>query len=218
MNIGHEEKTHIARYLSFLLSAEKIAYHCASRQVNLCDSVQEKHFLIRQSRQEKFHAATFQSAILWLTPKGVSTPAKKQLQQYDSLLMNATENNDLFSSILGLQVVLEGMGDIALSHFDHGIEQRGLGYRKLRRTILTQEDSHHDFGLHYLKQHPLPVKSRRYTDDKVDCYLSLINDMLASLQGLFDFFDEDAGDYLAEFNHKLPGQLRHNDLNHHPYP
>lgn len=218
MNIGHEEKTHIARYLSFLLSAEKIAFHCASRQAKLCDSSQEKRFFIRQSRQEKFHAATFQSAILWLTPKGVTAPAKKQMRHYDSILKNATENHDLFSSIIGLQVVLEGMGDIALSHFDHGIDQRDLGYQKIRRTILTQEDSHHEFGLDYLKRHPLPVTASRYTDVKVDCYLSLIDDMLNSLQGLFDFFDEDADIYLAEFNHKLPGQLRYNALDHHPYP
>lgn len=216
MNIRHEEKTHIARYLSFLLSAEKIAHHCASRQAKMYGSGQEKRFLIRQSRQERFHAVTFKSAILWLTPKGVSTPAKKQMQQYDSLLKIATENNDLFSSILGLQIILEGMGDIALSHFDHAIEQRGLGYQKIRRTILTQEDSHHEFGLNYLKQHSLSATADRYTDYNVDSYLSLINDMLTSLQGLFDYFDEDAGSYLKEFNHKLPEPLRHHALDHHP--
>ena len=212
MNIGSEEKTHIARYLSFLLSGEKVAHHCAARQAKLCGNDQAKCFLIKQSRQERFHAATFQSAFLWLTPRGVTNPAKKQMQQYESLLKNATENNDLFSSVVGLQVILEGMGNVALSHFDHGIEQRGIGYQKIRKAILAQEDSHHEFGLHYLKENTLSAAAANHAGS----YLSLINDMFTSLQGLFEFFDEDTCHYFAEFNHNLPEQLQEYALGYHP--
>lgn len=211
MNIGAEEKKHIARLLSFLLCGEKVAHRCSVNQAKLCTDDQIKHFLIKQSRQERFHAVTFQSAILLLAPKGVSTPAKNQMQQYETLLNNATNNHDLYTSVVGLQVIFEGMGDVVLSHFDHGIKQRGLGFKKIRRAILSQEDSHHEFGLNYVKKNILPVAPSIHADD----YLSLINEMLTSLQGLFDFFDEDSRCYVAEFNHNLPEQIHKNALGHH---
>jgi hypothetical protein len=211
MNIGADEKQHIARLISFLLCGEKVAHHCSARQAKLCDDTQMKHFLLRQSRQEMFHAVTFQSAILLLAPKGVSTPAEKQMLQYDTLLNYATSNHDLHSSVIGLQVILEGMGDIALSHLDHGIKQRSLGFNKVRRAILNQEDTHHEFGLSFIESNDSLAKYPNHTED----YLSLINDMLTSLHGLFDFFDEDSSDYMAEFIQKLPEQLHNDALRHH---
>lgn len=212
MNIGRDEKIHIARYLSFLLSAEKVAHRCAARQAKLCSNQQIKSFLIKQSRQERFHAVTFRSALLWLAPRGVTNPAKKQMRQYESILLNATDNHDLLSSIVGLQVILEGMGDVALSRFDHGIEQRGLGYQKIRHAILAQEDTHHEFGLNYLNEQKLSATTVSYTEN----YLSLINDTLSSLQGQFDFFEEHASCYFKEFNRKLPERLQKYALDYHP--
>ena len=210
MNIGSDEKKHIARFLGFLLSGEKIAHRCSARQARLCDDVTMKRFLLKQSRQEKFHAITFQSAILWLAPKGVSKPAEKQMQQYESILTAATDNNDLFNSIVGLQVILEGMGDITLSHLDTGIRQRSIGYQKIRRAILAQEDSHHEFGVSYLKTNITPTSG----SSNVANYLSLINEMLDSVQGLFDYFDEDVNQYKDEFNDILPGWIHENALGH----
>jgi hypothetical protein len=211
MNIGADEKKHIARLLNFFLSGEKVPHRFSPRQPKLSKHDQVKRFLIRQSRQERFHAVTFQSAILWLSPKGVCVPANKTMQQYESLLNEATDNHDLFSSVIGLQVILEGMGDIALSHFDDGMRQRGLGYQKLRRAILAQEDMHHEFGLSYFYKNTPPAVPAVQSDN----YLSLVDDMLTSLQGLFDFFDEDSGSYMAEFKQSIPQQIHNNALSHH---
>lgn len=210
MNIGSDEKKHIARVLSFLLRGEKIAHRCSARQARLCDDATMKRFLLNQSRQERFHAITFQSAILWLTPKGVSGPAEKQMQQYESMLIDATDNNDLFNSIVGLQVILEGMGDISLSHLDTGIRHRSIGYQKIRRAILAQEDSHHEFGVNYLKTNLTQTSNSSYVDN----YLSLIDEMLDSVQCLFDYFDEDVDQYKDEFNYILPGWIHENALGH----
>lgn len=212
MNIGSNENKQIARFLNFLLSGEKVAHRCSARQARLCDDGAMKRFFISQSRQERFHAITFQSAILWLAPKGVSRPAQKQMQQYESLLINATDNNDLFNSIVGLQVILEGMGDVALSHVNTGIKQRGIGYQKIRRAILAQEDSHHEFGVNYLKSNSTPTSNSSHVNN----YLSLINEMLDSLQCLFDYFDEDIDQYKSEFDYILPKWVHENALGHYP--
>ena len=212
MNIGADEKKHIARYLKFLLCCEKIAYSCSAKQAKLCDDKQMKRFLIKQSRQEKFHAATFRSGILYLAPKGVSAPAKKHTQLYSALLDEAIANHDLSSSVIGLQVILEGMGEIALSRLDYGMQRRDVGLQKIRRAILAQEDSHHDFGLNYLH-----ANKSLTTSIHTEAYLTVVSDMIISLQGLFDFFEEDSQQYMAEFRHNLPEQIYKDALSHHTY-
>ena len=212
MNINHDEKTQVARLLSFLLSGEKVAHRCSVKQAKICNDESKKRFLIRQSRQERFHAITFQAAILWLTPKGVNNPAKKQMQQYESVLEKSIDNKDLLNSIVGLQVILEGMGDIALLHFNHAINQRGFGYQKIRKTILAQEDSHHQFGLNHIAAHKDTTRSCADTAN----YLSLINDIFISFETLFDAFDKDSSDYLAQFHRNLPAWMRNDALGYHP--
>lgn len=212
MNIGTDEKKHIARYLKFLLCCEKIAHDCAAKQAKLCEDKQMKRFLIKQSRQERFHAATFQSGILFLAPKGVCAPAKKHTQLYGGLLDEAIANNDLSSSIIGLQVILEGIGEVALSHLDFGMQQRDVGLQKIRRAILAQEDSHHDFGLNYLNTNK-PLTTSVHTES----YLTVVSDMISSLQGLFDIFDEDSTQYMTEFRHNLPDQIYKDALSHHTH-
>lgn len=222
MNIGADEKKQVARLLNFLLSGEKVAQRCSKKQSQLTTNVHMKRFFVRQARQETFHAATFKSAILLLAPKGVQTPSMTAMRQYETLLNDAISNQNLSSSILGLQVILEGMGDIVLSHISNGIEQRGIGYRKIRQAILAQEDTHHQFGLDYFRNNGRLDSSHEQQDD----YLSLIDEMLFSLQGLFDFFDEDTNTYITEFNQSLPAEINIHkhlmktepgyDLGHHP--
>ncbi len=171
-----------------------------------------KRFLLKQSRQEKFHAITFQSGILFLAPKGVNAPAQKHTRIYDALLDEAIKNHDLLSSVIGLQVILEGMGEIALARLDSGMKQRDAGLHKLRRAILAQEDTHHDFGLQYLNKNLLSTMSIQ-----PEVYLAVISDMLTSMQNLFEFFDEDSDQYIADFRLKLPDQIYKNAISNHPY-
>ena len=205
MNIGADEKKHIARYLKFLLCCEKIAHSCSARQAKLCKDRQMKRFLLKQSRQEKFHAITFQSGILFLAPKGVNAPAQKHTRIYDGLLDEAIANHDLLSSVIGLQVILEGMGEIALARLDLGMKARDAGLQKLRRAILAQEDAHHDFGLQYLNKNLVSTMSIQ-----PEAYLAVISDMLSSMHNLFEFFDEDSNQYIADFRRNLPEQIYKN--------
>lgn len=212
MNIGADEKKHIARYLKFLLRCERIAHSCSARQAKLCHDKQMKQFLLKQSRQEKFHAMTFQSGILFLAPKGVNAPAQKHTKIYEALLDEAIARDDLLSSVIGLQVILEGMGEIALSRLDFGMKQRDAGLHKLRRAILAQEDAHHDFGLQYLKKNQVLASSIQ-----PEVYLTVINDMLSSMQNLFEFFDEDSDQYIADFRRNLPDQIYNSAISNNSY-
>jgi hypothetical protein len=139
MNIGAEEKINVARFLNFIFSSEKLAHICAAEQAKITEDRFLQRFLIGQSRQEKTHARTFSAAVLWLAPKGVSCPADKHIKQYQSLLQDRIKNNELTTSILGLQVLLEGMGDVVLTRFNHGLNQRGAGIKKSVRLFLPRK-------------------------------------------------------------------------------
>ncbi len=212
MQIAHDEKHRIAQIISFFLSGEKIAHRCAARQAKLSNDPLTRRFLLTQSRQEKFHASVFQSAIMWLRPKGVHCPAQKQMQQYEDLLNSSIDNNDLLASTLGMQVIFEAMGDVALSHFNHGINKRNIGYSKIRQTILAQEDAHLEFGLNYTEANKTAAINSKYTED----YLTLINDIFISLDSYFEIFDEDSHLYHSEFQRNLPSWMQHETLNNYP--
>jgi hypothetical protein len=214
MHIGSDEKHHLAQLLSFLLSGEHIAHRCAAEQAKLCDDKTMNHFLRKQSRQEKFHAGVFSSAIMWLTPKGSTNPARKQMQNYEQLLIRDLHSKNLLASIYGLQVILEGMADVALSRLNHGFEQRGDNYQKIRQTILMQEEAHHEFGMQFTTING----NRQDAISMSEPYLSTMHDIFIPLQPLFELFDEDSNDYLLEFYQKLPGCLVTDAVDYHPRP
>jgi hypothetical protein len=43
----------------------------------------------------------------------------------------------------------------------------------------------------------------------------MISHMLDSLKGLFEFFEEDTADYIADFEHSLPRWIHFNALDNH---
>lgn len=58
-----EERTPIARLLTFLELGERLAHRCAGRQALLALDSGSRRFLVGQARQEDGHALVFQGAI-----------------------------------------------------------------------------------------------------------------------------------------------------------
>ena len=108
-------------------------------------------FLQTQAHQEAFHAVVFQGVIHWLAPRGPADAAPpSSMERYRGLMESALARGDLAESLLALQVLLEAMGDVVLEAIDTGSERRGLGFRRLRRVLRQQEQTHHAFGVHQL--------------------------------------------------------------------
>lgn len=216
MKIGADEKVQIARLLSFLLRGEQLAQACAVRQARITDDRLMRRFFVGQSRQEEAHAKAFKTAILWLAPKGVTCPALAVINQYESVLNDALMGGDLMETLLGMQIVLEGMGHVVLSHFNNGIEGRGMRFIRLRRAFLTQEASHHAFGIKQLEcQINKPEYPANQLLDKAGDYLALIHNALNRLHGLFEYFNEDSKVYLEEFQQQLPHWMNMNAFDSH---
>lgn len=207
MFIAIDERQQIARLFAFLLEGERLAFDCASQQKTFFHDKPSQKFLSNQARQEKFHCQVFKAGIGMLAPRGVANiPGKQEMQLYRRLLTEAWTRGDQAETLLGMQIILEGLGDVAVKHIDAGFELRGVGsmFRRVRHLILGQEDAHHAFGLNRfntcLDEAAIPEYLRLRSQD----YLELLETLMLSVSELFSFFDEESEQYLQELHADLP--------------
>ncbi len=210
MFFAADEGQKIARLFAFLLQGERLAFDCVSKQVLLFDDKPSQKFLKNQARQEKFHCQVFKAGIGITAPRGVSNvPGGKEMQIYMRLLTEALERGDQAETLLGAQIILEGLGNVAIRHIDAGFELRGIGSicQRVRYLILSQEDAHHAFGLQRFKANfgdgPVPDYLIKRSQD----YFNLLKSLMLSVSELFFYFDEQAEQYTEELYADLPAWI-----------
>ena len=204
-----DESKQVARLFNFFLQGELLATECARKQIHIFSDKYSKRFLIRQARQELFHTKVFKAGIGILMPRGVGEPVGlTSMQSYRRLLEAALQRGDQAESLLGMQIILEGLADVALKKISMGFPTRGLNFRRVRKIITAQEDAHHLFGIRRLSQlidqdeNILPSLLIRAED-----YIELTESLMASVAELFEYFDEEPAQYLQEFHQALPAWL-----------
>lgn len=206
MFIKQGEHKQAARLFSFLVLGESIAQHCATEQANYSSNSVIRRFLKSQARQENYHRIIFQRAGLMLSPKGSNCHSvNKPMQEYKRLLDEAIQNRKFSETLLGQQVLLEGLGETVLEHIDHGMSNRKFGFQRIRNLVLSQEHAHHQFGLRKLNECVDGDEGKQQAlSSRVQDYLYLIEQILMNLQDLFEYFNYDAMQYLVEVQEKLP--------------
>ena len=207
---GTDKRYQIARLFAFLLQGEQMAFNCARKQAGLFEDRAAKKFLNNQSRQEKFHRSVFKAGVGILAPRGVSeVPAKKQMIDYGRLVDEALQRGDTMESLLAMQIILEGLGDVLVKRIDAGFELRGIGglCRRVRHLIVGQEDAHHAFGVNrfeaFFEQRDIPEYLLQRSQD----YLGLLDELVISVSPMFSYFDESVDDYMREFYADLPMRI-----------
>ena len=201
---------HIAHLLQFLLQGEVLAHDCAKRQAQLCNQSEHRKFLKKQSRQEFFHAKVFDQGINLLNSKGLGSPlGKRPMQRYRMMIEDALDRGDLNESLLGMQIILEGLGDVTLEKSNTKFLNSGTTFDKLRNIVLGQEDAHHQFGLNYFEQqYASDTEIPSYLVDRARDYISLTHEMLDSVQSLFEYFEVNSEDYKKLMFRDLPNWLK----------
>ena len=207
MFIHADERQHIARLFAFLLQGEQLALDCSRQQVDLFEDRAARQFLRNQSRQEKLHSRVFKAGIGILAPRGVSeVPGKQQMADYRRLVEEALGRGDATESLLAMQIILEGLGDVLVKRIDAGFELRGIGglCRRVRHLIVGQEDAHHAFGLNRFEalfaEREIPDYLLRRSQD----YLGLLDELVNAVSPMFAYFDESVDEYMREFYADLP--------------
>lgn len=209
MYLRSGENVQVARLMGFLLAGECVATNVARHQARLAPDTRSRRFLTQQALQERLHAEVFQRAQRWLAPRVSQTPpALTAMSHYESLAQAALARGDFDESVVALQIVLEGLGDVVLHNVDAGLSRRGLGFARLRRMLRQQEQTHHAFGTHLLERRidfgVIDLDSLR---SRAERYLELVDVMLAQLTDLFVAFDEDPAQYRAAFSQTHPTWL-----------
>ena len=203
------QHTQIARLFSFLVAAERLAHDCALAQAAIAPDSGAHRFLLAQARQEAFHARVFQGAISWLAPRGINSDRSLlPMTRYRALLEDAIRRRDFPETLLAQQVILEGLGDVVLDRISAGMTERGMGFTRLRRTLLNQEHAHHIFGLRRLEQLINTGRASAATlRERGKEYLALTDAILAVQGDLFETFNEDPTAYASAARHHLPSWL-----------
>jgi hypothetical protein len=154
MRIGTDLKGQIARLFQVLIAGERLAQECAHRQAVMAPDRKMRHFLATQAKQEGFHAQVFQRAASALAAraKTFDSPALSAIKHFRERLFADLDSGNLAGSVVGMQVVLEGMGTVVLKEMDMALSRHGDRFVRLRRTFLQQEQAHHAFGLRSLER------------------------------------------------------------------
>lgn len=207
MFLARDEKQQIACLFAFLLQGEHLAFDCATQQFALFDDKPSQKFLKNQAQQEKFHCRVFKAGIGITAPRGVSNiPGEKEMLTYRRLLTEAWERGDQAETLLGMQIMLEGLGDVAVKHISDGFEYRGIGSmcQRVRHLILGQEDAHHAFGLQRFNTIFDGKPVSKHLIQRSQDYLELLDSLMISVADLFSYFDEQAEQYIEELYEDLP--------------
>ena len=203
--IAPDQRRSAARLFTLLRAGELVAERVASRQATLVEDPFVKRFCLGQARQEAFHARLFGTITHILCPKGVRSSQVPAMPKYQALLDDALPRGDLAESLMGQQVILEAFGEVLLTAVDRGIQERGLGFGRLRRIILAQEEAHHATGKRLLEETIAGHSAtRRLLQARAADYLDLVEEMFTVGAPLFLAFDEDPAEYRRQFKAKLP--------------
>lgn len=170
--IGADKSTRIARLFHLLWQGECIARDAAARQALICGEIKAQRFFSMQSTQESLHAALFNAASSVLTPHtgALQTPAVTALRDYRRNLEHDLDCGHLGGSVVGLQIVLEGLGALTLSRMNLALSRHGPRFAPFKRVFEHQEDTHHAFGCRWLARRDpaslprLAADARRYFD------------------------------------------------------
>ncbi len=209
MLVRPDEKTPIARLLTFLEHGERLANECAKAQAALVLDSGSRRFLLSQARQEAAHAVVFQGAIAWLAPRHLGdAPFLPALEEYREVLNDALARQDVLETFLAEQVILEGLGEAILTRIEEGLVRRAAPFGRLRRILLQQEEAHHGFGRCMLEQ----AMAEGWTDAetlrrRAQDYLALTDRMVLTLSDLFESIAEDPTAWAQDLRRFLPSWL-----------
>ena len=197
----------IARLFNVLWHGERMACAIAMRQARVCREPKARRFFALQATQEALHATVFHAAATLLAPRGrlLRTPAIAALDDYRRRLDDDLAAGDLTGSVVGLQVVLEGLGDVVLKRLNPELNRHGARFAPWQKLLLAQEDIHHAFGCRWVSRScgaALPALAASARD-----YLSLGTRLLAASEELFGYGLSTAASYDAQLRATLPEAL-----------
>lgn len=202
MNCASATRLPLASLFSLLAEGEALAARAANAQAEFCSELRQQRFFRAQAQQERLHHKVFGGAAVFFG--GAQSP-NRALAAYARKVEHALQNQALLESVIAVQVVMEGLGEVMLQRLDSGIAKRGLGFIRLRRLILEQEKSHHRFGESLVTEWQEQATQMRCISSP---YLNLVDEMIDEAHLITDFLHLDPAILRTEVRATLPQVLR----------
>lgn len=196
----------LAALFTVMAKGERIARDCATRQARAADDARARRFFSAQARHEALHATLFDRAARYLSPAPrVDGDHSRGLRHYGRQLDAATASGRWNEVVIGQQLVLENLGELVLLKLDREMEERGIGFRRIRSLVLRQERAHHHFGDQWIEDRlqvgRLGVSEAR---DIAERYIALADAVFEDVSGLLEAVGADADQYRREVRERLP--------------
>ncbi|MBC7945348.1 MAG: hypothetical protein H7X91_08825 [Burkholderiales bacterium] len=77
---------------------------------------------------------------------------QRALRRYAERIEADLAEREFTRSLVGMQVVFEGLRAVVLRKLDIGLSEHGQCFAPLRLLLLRQEDAHHEFGVRSLQR------------------------------------------------------------------
>ena len=213
MRVGRDEARYLAHLFDFLQLGEELAGNAARLQAQYIQPTSPKtaKFLRAQSRQESFHRHVFSNAVRLLDKKYVRpTGTERVFQAYYQQVDDALSQGHFAETLFGIQVMLEGVGEVVLENLEQGLVKREAGLQRIRRIILNQEKAHHGFGLRQLEHFMVHENiSRDEMKQRSQDFQALGWQLLDDMAPVFVGLDEDQGCYARAVAQELPSWMDH---------
>jgi hypothetical protein len=149
--IAPDRSRRLSRIVAILLEGERLAARVSAAQARLTRCPRMSRALGLQSAQEAEHAALAELLGRALPAPGATSPALVALRTLEYRIEGSLASGDLAGSLLGLQGVVEHLGETVLERLDpnrHGAPFLAPAHRR----VLAQERGHVALGARWLAE------------------------------------------------------------------
>lgn len=209
MPIAASQNVRIARFFAAMSRGERLAQRAARRQADIAPNRKARGFLLVQSRQEAFHALLFEGAANWLAPRAnLPDSTGIALERLAGRIKADLDAGDFAASLVGVQIIFEGVGAVALAKLDAGLIPGAGRFAPVHRLLLRHEEAHHAFGVRTLERMLASGDADESTLREASVeYLALNRSLVAASAEMFADFDADAAEYVVRVHASLPACL-----------
>lgn len=198
--VGHlqldaQERRAAAQLLRIQTVGERMANEGARGQARLAPDRSARRFLLRQARQERFHAALFERVAQALDQDGERKHDERALARLGRIrasLVEAMSKRRYADAVIIQHVALEGLGHAVLELLDAELPEFGRRFGRVRRLLLVQEDAHYAFGARVLASR----ENDRRTTRLVYRMLDEAESLLVTIAPQFRALGGDVGDVI----------------------
>ena len=204
----------LSRLLAVLRGGEELAAHVALRQSQIASAPWMSRALCMQAAQERGHAAIVNAALRLVAARQRTPDVTLALRRRIDRDLDA---GNLAASILGLQGVIEHMGEALLELLGRHQHPAGVLLHALRKKVLAQEHGHVLLGARCLQALRVNPAENRNDDAPaaLDEYRALGRATALQVAALLDDARLDAGAFWTDVDARLSAWHAHSHAQPH---